>query len=366
MASTTTLDLPFVAFNLDGEGDHPAAGTGADDAAHHGQAYARRIRSAEAAGFHAITIADGPLDATGDTHPARLAAIHTASFAAPLTGRAALVPVADAVFTEPFHTATQLMTLDHVSNGRAGWLIRGSGDAVEASSVGREPVTAERLNREIIDAVEVARRVWDSWEDDAEIRDVATGRFIDRAKVHYIDFEGENYSVKGPSITPRSPQGQLPVLAPIELAHGVDVDGVLVRGADIASLIDAAVTARAEGHRIVIAEVAVAADSRGEPGAQRVARLNSIARWKPGTVLLTGPAADLASQLARVLEAVDGMRIHPAEVDADLDELAHAVLPELRTLVDLAPSPLGGSFRSLLGLTRPDSRYATATTKENR
>lgn len=46
------------------------------------------------------------------------------------------------------------------------------------------------------------RRLWDSWQDDAEIRDVATGRFVDRDKLHYIDFEGRHFSVKGPSITP--------------------------------------------------------------------------------------------------------------------------------------------------------------------
>ncbi|SHW59784.1 Putative FMNH2-utilizing oxygenase [Mycobacteroides abscessus subsp. abscessus] len=57
--------------------------------------------------------------------------------------------------------------------------------------------------------MEVVRRLWDSWEDDAEIRDVATGRFIDRDKLHYIDFEGRFFSVKGPSITPRSPQGHV-------------------------------------------------------------------------------------------------------------------------------------------------------------
>ena len=61
---------------------------------------------------------------------------------------------------------------------------------------------------EAADYVEVLRRLWDSWEDDAEIRDVATGRFIDRDKLHYIDFEGRWFSVKGPSITPRPPQGQ--------------------------------------------------------------------------------------------------------------------------------------------------------------
>src|SRR5206468_1053056 len=66
------------------------------------------------------------------------------------------------------------------------------------------------------DYVEVVRRLWDSWEDDAEIRDVATGRFVDREKLHYINFQGRWFNVKGPSITPRPPQAQPPVVA---LAH---------------------------------------------------------------------------------------------------------------------------------------------------
>ena len=62
----------------------------------------------------------------------------------------------------------------------------------------------------------MVRRLWDSWEDDAIIRDVTTGRYVDRDKLHYIDFTGKYFSVKGPSITPRPPQGQ-PVVA--ALAH---------------------------------------------------------------------------------------------------------------------------------------------------
>ena len=85
----------------------------------------------------------------------------------------------------------------------------------EAAHFGRRARPATRCRRrtpscsaEAADYVEVVRRLWDSWEDDAEIRDAATGRFIDRDKLHYIDFAGEQFSVKGPSITPRPPQGQ--------------------------------------------------------------------------------------------------------------------------------------------------------------
>lgn len=70
------------------------------------------------------------------------------------------------------------------------------------------PLADTELYAEAADHVEVIRRLWDSWEDDAEIRDVATGRFVDRDKLHHIDFEGRHFSVRGPSITPRPPQGQ--------------------------------------------------------------------------------------------------------------------------------------------------------------
>ncbi len=53
----------------------------------------------------------------------------------------------------------------------------------------------------------MAARLWDSWEDDAEIRDEATGRFVDRDKLHHVDFQGATFFVKGASIVPRPPQG---------------------------------------------------------------------------------------------------------------------------------------------------------------
>jgi alkanesulfonate monooxygenase SsuD/methylene tetrahydromethanopterin reductase-like flavin-dependent oxidoreductase (luciferase family) len=88
----------------------------------------------------------------------------------------------------------------------------------------------EDLFDEAADAVDVVRRLWDSWEDDAVIRDVATGRFVDRDKLHYIDFTGRFFSVKGPSITPRPPQGQ-PVVA--VLAHAPRVYEFAARSADL-------------------------------------------------------------------------------------------------------------------------------------
>lgn len=79
------------------------------------------------------------------------------------------------------------------------------------------------------DVVEVVRRLWDSWEDDAVIKDVATGRYLDPGKVHQVDFDGETFSVKGPLITPRPPQGSLVVLAPDTLADAARPDAERLR-----------------------------------------------------------------------------------------------------------------------------------------
>ncbi len=150
-----------------------------------------------------------------------------AARAAPRTRHIGFVPTAVTTHTEPFHTSKAIATLDYVSTGRAGVRVQIAGRADAAAHFGRReipPLSVERLGDpdvqaliaahfdEAADYVEVLRRLWDSWEDDAEIRDVATGRFIDRDKLHYIDFEGRWFSVRGPSITPRPPQGQ-PVVA---------------------------------------------------------------------------------------------------------------------------------------------------------
>src|SRR5689334_11694346 len=147
-------------------------------------------------------------------------AVLVACRVAPVTRHIGLIPVATVTHTEPFHVSKAIATLDFISHGRAGWQVRISGTQHEAELFGRRDVQGVDLFDEASDAVEVARRLWDSWEDDAVIRDSATGRFVDRDKLHYIDFAGEYFSVKGPSITPRPPQGQPVVTA---LAHQVPV-----------------------------------------------------------------------------------------------------------------------------------------------
>ncbi len=111
--------------------------------------------------------------------PRRLAgradAVLVAARIAPVTEHIGLIPVATVTHTEPFHVSKAIATLDHVSHGRAGWQPRVSSTAHEAALFGRRDASADadELFDEAADAVEVVRRLWDSWEDDAIIRDAA-------------------------------------------------------------------------------------------------------------------------------------------------------------------------------------------------
>ncbi|KRE55806.1 nitrilotriacetate monooxygenase [Arthrobacter sp. Soil736] len=380
-----------MALELDGDGAHPAAWRRArhtPDELLDGARIRATVLAAESAGFHVATFADGPVTggpATGGTGTSallpggrdvagRLNALQRAAFAGPVTSSIVLVPEVDTVYTEPFHVSTQLASLDYVSGGRAGWLVAASKTEEDAAAVGRDVVSAEGLAREAADSIEVSRRLWDSWEDDAVIRDVATGRYLDVDKLHYADFAGETYSVKGPSIIPRPLQGQLPVLVPAGLLAPGDLASgaadVLLVSAPTPELLAAEVSDARGGARFqsdapttagapaVVAELDVVLDARGQTAASRLAELDAHTPWQSRRARFVGTAAELTELLAALLETADGVRLHPAVLDVELEELAQLVLPALRRRGLLAPVRPDGSFRELLGLRRPASRYA--------
>jgi alkanesulfonate monooxygenase SsuD/methylene tetrahydromethanopterin reductase-like flavin-dependent oxidoreductase (luciferase family) len=342
---------PFsLAVDLDGAGAHPAAAPAAGLGAREllsGARVAAHVRAAERAGFTAATFADSPLST-------RIDAIQRAAFAAPQTSALGLIPVAHAVYSEPFHVATQLATVDHAAYGRAGWIVGADADPRIAVEYGREAVGPEHAAATARDAVEVARRLWDSWEDDAVIRDTTTWRYFDRDKVHYVDFEGASFSVKGPSIIPRPPQGQLPVFT--DAASGVVGDVALVT-----SSAEAAVSAaRESGATLVWLELEVALDRAGLPGGERVERLDRIETWaREGFGRYVGDAAGLVELIAELAGTFDGIRLHPAVLDEDLEELGRAVLPELRRRGTHTPPVVGATLRESIGLPASVNRYAT-------
>lgn len=128
------------------------------------------------------------------------------------TDRIGLIGTASTTYSEPYDLARRMATLDHISQGRAGWNIVTSTMENEAHNYGRAAHMghSDRYAR-AGEFVDVARRLWDSWEDGAVVADKASGRYTDPARIHALDHKGTYFNVAGPLTVPRSPQGH-PVL----------------------------------------------------------------------------------------------------------------------------------------------------------
>ncbi|GAV39460.1 LLM class flavin-dependent oxidoreductase [Streptomyces acidiscabies] len=312
------------------------------------QAVARAAVSAENAGFTLVTLDDSTLV------PGRIGAVERAAFIAASTTTIGIAPAVPLTYAEPFHVSSQLASLDHISLGRAGWVVSQE-DRPEAARVWGRPVVegVDALSRESADGVDVARALWDSWEDDAVIRSVATSRYLDRDRLHYIDLTGDTYAVKGPAIVPRPPQGQLVVLGDPRRVPADRLDVALIDGPDIASVRE---TAARTDTPLVFAEVEVALDTEELTGRQRAAD------WpEKGRLRHVGSAAGLVNLLAELRGSVDGVHLRPLSLDDDLLVLSRLVLPDLFT-TRTATRPLpAATLRTNLGLTRPANRYEDAT-----
>jgi alkanesulfonate monooxygenase SsuD/methylene tetrahydromethanopterin reductase-like flavin-dependent oxidoreductase (luciferase family) len=365
-----------VLIEIDGPGSHPAAGqVVAASAAELLSArwVTKSVHAAERAGFTAATFEDHPLpgqNATG--RPPRIDAIIRASFSAPQTSAIGLVPVAHVVSSEPFHVATQLASLDTASLGRAGWIVGADTDPAIAARYGREPLAADDVDSEVVDVVETVRRLWDSWEDDAVIRDQTTGRYLDRDRLHYADFVGERFSVKGPSILPRSPQGQSVVVAHAGTAAEIDIalvdaafdlsDADGARASSSLAGVAAAAAAAREQHgpdvRLVL-QLEVALDWAARTGQERLAELDGHQPWRTDRhARYVGDAGGLTRLIVSLAGIVDGIRILPAVLEIDLDEVGRAVLPDLRALGLFTSPRVGATLRQSLGLPHPANRFA--------
>ncbi|TMR02268.1 LLM class flavin-dependent oxidoreductase [Actinomadura soli] len=345
-----------------------------------------------------VTIDDSlGLQSSGPTVPddrtdqvrGRLDAVLVAARIAPATERIGLVPATITTHTEPFHVAIGIASLDHASRGRAGWQPRVGARLSDAAHFGRRAfpdldrpwsATAEgaalgaELFGEAGDVVEVVRRLWDSWEDDAEIRDAATGRFLDRDKVHYIDFEGARFSVRGPSITPRPPQGQPLVTA---LACGVRSYEFAARGADVvfvtprsradafavvAQIREAERTVRRSGEPLrILADLVVFLDEAPGAAVSRKARLDDLdgAPLDSDAEIFTGTPGELADLLLDWRNAgLDGFRLRPGVLPSDLAGITRGLVPVLQERGAFRTGYQAATLRGHLGLARPANRYA--------
>lgn len=384
------MAAPHIAVALDGTGWHPASWREPDARPTDlftAQYWADLVTAAETALLDFVTIEDslglqsdhpGRPDHRTDRVRGRLDAVLIAARVAPHTKHIGLVPTVITTHTEPFHASKAIATLDYVSSGRAGVRVQVSARPDIAAHFGRRQLPArsaglvDELFGEATDYVEVLRRLWDSWEDDAEIRDVATGRFIDRNKLHYIDFTGAQFSVKGPSITPRPPQGQ-PIVAALGhvdaayalISSSADVGFVTPHSAGEVSDLVAGITARRAPDAApvrVFADLVVFLDDMADTARARRTRLDDLAagEYRSDARIFTGTPTELADLVQQWHAAgAAGFRLRPATVPHDLLQITRALVPELRRRGLFRDRYEAATLRGLLGLDRPVNRYAT-------
>ena len=185
--------------------------------------YKRQAQLAERGKFDFLFVADS-LSITDKSSPHylnRIEPISILSALAAATSHIGLVGTLTVSYSEPFNVARQFASLDHISEGRAGWNIVTSWLGDTAANFSKTEHPAHNVRYGIAaEYLDVVQGLWDSWEDDAHVADKASGRFVDPDKLHRLDHKGEHFQVRGPLNIKRSRQGQ-----PVIFQAGQSEDG---------------------------------------------------------------------------------------------------------------------------------------------
>ena len=191
---------------------HPKASVGVNFAN-----YLQLAKLAENAKFDTIFFADGVAARLKDIEAASRKAhsgvypfepITLLSALSAVTKNIGLIATASTSYSDPFNLARQFASLDRLSGGRAGWNLVTSSDPEAAFNFGHDShiLHADRYER-AQEFADVVLGLWDSWQDDAFLRDKASGRYFDQTKLHVLNHRGKYFKVRGPLNLPRSPQG---------------------------------------------------------------------------------------------------------------------------------------------------------------
>ncbi|MDF2554497.1 MAG: class flavin-dependent oxidoreductase [Microbacterium sp.] len=183
----------------------------------------RLAQLAERGKLDSIFFADGPgLQSDVGRRPAgSLDPLIALTAIAASTERIGLIATASTTYNSPYNLARRFASIDHVSGGRAGWNVVTTAGPDIARNFGLDDQPAHAVRYERADEfLDVALKLWDSWEDDAVLADKASGVWADRTKIHGAEHVGTHFSVAGALTTPRSPQAH-----PLIVQAGSSEDG---------------------------------------------------------------------------------------------------------------------------------------------
>jgi alkanesulfonate monooxygenase len=205
---------------------HPRA---QKDASTNFQHYIEIAQTAERAKFDMIFLADSVATREADMEAisrsvqfiAHFEPITLLSALAAVTKKIGLVATVSTTYNEPFNVARKFASLDWISNGRAGWNLVTSNGMTQALNFGRTSVDPHAIRyARAQEFADVVKGLWDSWDDDAFVKNTESGLFFEPEKMHYLNHQGEYYSVRGPLNVPRPPQGH-----PVIVQAGASEEG---------------------------------------------------------------------------------------------------------------------------------------------
>lgn len=271
------------------------------------------------------------------------------------TERIGLIPSCTAPFHQPYNLARRLGSIDHISHGRFGWALQAMPTAEEADRFGHLTLPAPKIAAaRAAELAEVVAGLWDSWDDDAFMRDKASGLYFDRAKFHWLNHEGPHYRVRGPLDTARPPQGRPPLMVEGDAgdlaATAAEIWHTAPRHLTEARQMRAAITQR-------LAERGRSADAlRHMPG---IAPNDAAVRNGPMRLGETPAMIAAIMQEWHACGAADGFILHLPDAPASIDALGGEVIAALRQRGLRGAAPASTQLRARLGLPPAPSRYAT-------
>ena len=340
--------------------------------------YRQLVQTAER-GLLDFVLLDDARAVRADDGYGRLDALSVFSRLAPETKAIGLAVSKPTTYSEPFTVSRELATLDFVSGGRAAWNATTSATDAEAFNYSREHAPSASDRHAIAtEFVEVSRKLWDSWEDDAVITDRARGYYLDPTKLHHINHVGPHFKIRGPQITYRPPQGHVVV---VQVDQG---DAGLPLSVEVADLLvlhhDTLAAAQHDYARLKAQAAAIGCEVKilqsilpilGETeqlAHERASTLDVVAAARNGKAYIphayrfVGTPKQLADLLQQwfVTYGADGFHLLPAVLPAGLSELTEWLVPELQARGLFRQAYSGCTLRDHLRLPRPISQYATS------
>jgi len=209
---------------------------------------------------------------------------------AAVTERLGLIATGSTTFDQPYHLARKFASLDHLSGGRAGWNLVTTSNPDAALNFGlEEHVEHGERYRRAREFFDVVTGLWDSWADDAFIRDVERGIFFDPDKMHVLNHKGPHFSVRGPLNIARPIQGW-----PVIVQAGASEAGRQI-AAETAEVVFAAQGSLAEGRRFY-------ADVKGRM--EKLGRPRDHLKILPAAFVVVGDTLDEAREKRARLDSL--------------------------------------------------------------